>query len=477
MSIVDVGLVYGVTVDGEQVHVLMTMTSAACPVTDVIVDDVEAELDRIVPPQMPIARRPGLGSALDHGPDERAGPAASWAGNGSPASRHADAIAHRDAGTCAVAARRSWCWSPLSLAHGHRRRPAARRRRVPVHGRRCLAGAGRSGACVPDDLRLHRDRDRHGARRRREVAARVRGAAASALGGVCLLAGLPMRRGVAGRRRLARFHRGERSWSCGASGLRTPRCCWPRAGLAGRQPAVRAGAGACRHAVPWWFSFLVMTIAAERLEMTRLDAPPPPRRCCCAHCLAAIVLAGSAASFAGAAWPAAWLYGALAGAAGGCGWSLRHRAPHGLRARAEPLHGDLPAARLCLARRVRHRLVRDIALGLPWRDAALHALGLGFIFSMMMGHAPVILPAHRPGQAAVRLVFYVPLAVAAPLAGGAAVLRPRSTRRSVLPAPASTPCHRVVRRHGGGRGAGLAHSTQRRWRQKGRLMPGSMHLD
>jgi len=31
MSIVDVGLVYGVQVDERQVHVLVTMTSAACP--------------------------------------------------------------------------------------------------------------------------------------------------------------------------------------------------------------------------------------------------------------------------------------------------------------------------------------------------------------------------------------------------------------------------------------------------------------
>jgi metal-sulfur cluster biosynthetic enzyme len=51
MSIVDVGLVYGVTVTDELVNVTMTMTSAACPVTDVIVGDFEAELDRVVPPQ------------------------------------------------------------------------------------------------------------------------------------------------------------------------------------------------------------------------------------------------------------------------------------------------------------------------------------------------------------------------------------------------------------------------------------------
>jgi metal-sulfur cluster biosynthetic enzyme len=54
MTIVDVGLVYGVTVGDGLVHVRMTMTSAACPVTDVILGDAEAELDRAVPPDFRI---------------------------------------------------------------------------------------------------------------------------------------------------------------------------------------------------------------------------------------------------------------------------------------------------------------------------------------------------------------------------------------------------------------------------------------
>jgi len=54
MTIVDVGLVYGVVVTDDLVNIVMTMTSAACPVADVIVGDVEAELDRVVPPQMRI---------------------------------------------------------------------------------------------------------------------------------------------------------------------------------------------------------------------------------------------------------------------------------------------------------------------------------------------------------------------------------------------------------------------------------------
>lgn len=52
MSIVDVGLIYGVTVDEKKLHVLLTMTSAACPVTDLIKEEVETELDRIAPPEL-----------------------------------------------------------------------------------------------------------------------------------------------------------------------------------------------------------------------------------------------------------------------------------------------------------------------------------------------------------------------------------------------------------------------------------------
>jgi metal-sulfur cluster biosynthetic enzyme len=52
MNIVDVGLVYGVKVTGQRVDVEITMTSAACPVTDIIVDDVENELDRALPPEL-----------------------------------------------------------------------------------------------------------------------------------------------------------------------------------------------------------------------------------------------------------------------------------------------------------------------------------------------------------------------------------------------------------------------------------------
>ena len=51
LNILDVGLVYRVDVPASPgaVHVRMTMTSAACPVADVIVDDVQHYLDQALP--------------------------------------------------------------------------------------------------------------------------------------------------------------------------------------------------------------------------------------------------------------------------------------------------------------------------------------------------------------------------------------------------------------------------------------------
>lgn len=55
LSILDVGLIYGVAVEANNVKVRMTMTSPACPVIDVIVGDVEDELDKILPQDYTIA--------------------------------------------------------------------------------------------------------------------------------------------------------------------------------------------------------------------------------------------------------------------------------------------------------------------------------------------------------------------------------------------------------------------------------------
>ena len=49
VNVVDLGLVYGITLDAERnVAIDMTLTSAACPLTDVIEDQARSALDGLV---------------------------------------------------------------------------------------------------------------------------------------------------------------------------------------------------------------------------------------------------------------------------------------------------------------------------------------------------------------------------------------------------------------------------------------------
>ncbi len=158
--------------------------------------------------------------------------------------------------------------------------------------------------------------------------------------------------------------------------------------------------------LPWWFAFLVLTIAAERLEMTRLMRRHPAARPSL-HAILFALLVGAALSA-----PAPRLGGVIYGVALGAlaAWlgvfdiARRTALAHGLsRYMAVCLLGGYAwlgvagVAWLCMA------------IGLPARDLALHALGLGFIVSMMMGHAPVILPAVARIKLHFTAWFYAPL--------------------------------------------------------------------
>ena len=50
MNIVDVGLIYRIALEGQAVAVDMTMTSPACPMGDMIFEEVEAVLRACLPP-------------------------------------------------------------------------------------------------------------------------------------------------------------------------------------------------------------------------------------------------------------------------------------------------------------------------------------------------------------------------------------------------------------------------------------------
>lgn len=163
-------------------------------------------------------------------------------------------------------------------------------------------------------------------------------------------------------------------------------------------------------AVPWWTAFLVLTIAGERLELSRVLRPPPLAR-------RAFVAAVGLLLFAlplSLAWPAAgprllglaWLALAL--------WLWRFDlARRNLRRPA--LTGFLAVA--LVSGYVWLAVAGGLALafGLPGAgaryDAVLHALLLGFVFSMIFGHAPVIFPAVLGLPIRFRRRFYAHLAL------------------------------------------------------------------
>jgi len=165
--------------------------------------------------------------------------------------------------------------------------------------------------------------------------------------------------------------------------------------------------------MPWWFAFLVLTIAAERLEMARLMR----RRRGAAgslHAILAALLAGAALS------PV--LYGlALAALAA---WLARFD----IARRTVRAHGLSRYMAVCLLLGYAWLLVAGLAwvaasLGWAGRDAALHGLALGFVFGMVFAHAPVILPAVARIKVQFGWPYYLPLALlqlslVARLAGG-----------------------------------------------------------
>ena len=55
VNIIDLGLVYGIDITPEQVKITMTMTSPACPMADMIIDDIDAVLDVVLPERYRVA--------------------------------------------------------------------------------------------------------------------------------------------------------------------------------------------------------------------------------------------------------------------------------------------------------------------------------------------------------------------------------------------------------------------------------------
>ena len=162
--------------------------------------------------------------------------------------------------------------------------------------------------------------------------------------------------------------------------------------------------------VPWWIAFLTLTIVGERIDLSRFQKPSRWSQ---------PLLLGALALFLGGVIATAWHQ--LAG---------ERLTGLGLVALA------LWLGRFDLARRTVRQtgLTRFMAIclliGYGWLaisgvlmtvhsplesglryDAVLHALFLGFVFSMIFGHAPVIFPAVLLLRPSFRTAFYAHLAV------------------------------------------------------------------
>jgi len=162
-------------------------------------------------------------------------------------------------------------------------------------------------------------------------------------------------------------------------------------------------------AIPLWAGFLVLTIAGERLELSRFLPPAPIAKRIFVVIIAAMIAA---------------LLGSIAYAKIG----------------TSVFGAALLALALWLGRQdIARRTVRESGLtrfiavcllsGYAWLatagaimlfagglapgpfsyDAALHALMLGFVFSMVFGHAPIIFPAVAKVRMPFHSTFYVPL--------------------------------------------------------------------
>jgi hypothetical protein len=159
--------------------------------------------------------------------------------------------------------------------------------------------------------------------------------------------------------------------------------------------------------VPWWVGFLVLMIAGERLELNRIRRPPFTVRVQF-HASVAIVMFGLLVSVF------AFFVGVRVAAVGLIAlafWLLRYDlAWQSLRQPGLPrfMAGCLIVGYIWLA--VGGALWLSLAgsfVAGPVYDAMLHSVFLGFVFSMIFAHAPVIFPTITEINLPFQKVFYL----------------------------------------------------------------------
>jgi hypothetical protein len=159
----------------------------------------------------------------------------------------------------------------------------------------------------------------------------------------------------------------------------------------------------------WWIAFLVLTVGAERLELSRVLSPPRSSQLIFAFAAALIItgmirgeLGLRTASFGGGGLLLATL------------WLVRHD----IALRTIRLSGQPQFSAACLLAGYFWLGVAGLVLfGVSPHsaafsyDAVVHAVTIGFALSMIFGHAPIIVPAVLGLRVQYSAALYAPLVI------------------------------------------------------------------
>ena len=161
-----------------------------------------------------------------------------------------------------------------------------------------------------------------------------------------------------------------------------------------------------RDIVAWWLAFLILTIAAERLELSRFLPPSPLAKGAFALILVAFVT--------GLLAPKDWGTQVFAtGLLALSTWLVKQD----IARRTVRRRGLTRFIAVCLLSGYVWLAVGGVVIlvsggllpGSRSYDAAIHALAMGFVFSMVFGHAPIIFPAVMRVRMPYHWTFYAPL--------------------------------------------------------------------
>lgn len=160
----------------------------------------------------------------------------------------------------------------------------------------------------------------------------------------------------------------------------------------------------------WWAGFLVLTIVGERIELNRVRQLGPGGRRVLLSLVGLLVVALVVAHLA-PPFGVRLIGAALVGCAA---WLLRYDVAR-RTVRGEGLTRFVAVCLLAGYAWLGVAGALAIAYGAQWAgpayDAQLHAVFVGFVLSMIFGHAPVVLPAVLMLRLSYRPIAYLPLLV------------------------------------------------------------------